>query len=236
MRTLGLLGGMSWESTLVYYRRINQGVAARRGGLHSAPLRLASLDFAEVAALQAADDWDAAAALLGRAGAGLREGGAQALLIATNTMHKVAALVTEISGLPLLHIGDATGRALQAAGARRAGLLGTRFTMEDRFLADHLERHFGIATRVPDAVDRAELHRVIFDELCRGQFVDASAERLRQMISRLAEQGCDSIVLGCTELSLLVDPAAPGWPLPLIDTTAVHAQAAVDWILKETPA
>lgn len=231
-RTLGLLGGMSWESTLVYYRLINQGVAAARGGLASAELRLASLDFAQVAALQRAGDWAGAGLLLGQAGAGLRRAGAQALLIATNTMHKVAQAVSEQADLPLLHIGDATGRAAQALGCRQLGLLGTRFTMEDPFLAEHLARHFGLRCQVPPADDRAEVHRIIFDELCQGRLQDGSRAQLARIIHELAASGCDAVVLGCTELSLLVDPLAPGWPVPLIDTTAQHAQAAVAWLLE----
>lgn len=231
-RTLGLLGGMSWESTLVYYRLINQGVAAARGGLASAELRLASLDFAQVAALQRAGDWAGAGRLLGQAGAGLRRAGAQALLIATNTMHKVAQTVSEQADLPLLHIGDATGRAAQALGCRQLGLLGTRFTMEDPFLAEHLGRHFQLRCQVPPADDRAEVHRIIFDELCQGRLQDGSRAQLARIIHDLAASGCDAVVLGCTELSLLVDPQAPGWPVPLIDTTAQHAQAAVAWLLE----
>ncbi len=231
MKTLGLLGGMSWESTLVYYRLINQGVAERCGGLHSAPLRMASLDFADVAALQRAGDWAGAAAMLGQAGAGLREAGAQSLVIATNTMHKVADVVVQTSGLPLLHIGDATGQALRAAGCRRTGLLGTRFTMEDDFLREHLAQHHGVMTEVPSLEDRDEVHRVIFEELCRGIIRPTSRERFARIIERLAQRGCDSVVLGCTEISLLIDPAAPGWPVPLFDTTALHAEAAVQWML-----
>jgi aspartate racemase len=234
MKTLGILGGMSWESTQVYYRRINQGVAARLGGLHSARLLLASVDFAEVARLQSAGEWAAAGASLGSTGAGLRAAGAQGLLIASNTMHKVATAVTRGSGLPLLHIADATGAALRLMGCRRAGLLGTRFTMEDSFLSDHLAQHFGVSTLVPDAAQRDDLHHVIMDELCQGHLEDDSRQRLRATIGHLASRGCDSIVLGCTELSLLIDPYDSGWPVPLIDTTAVHAQAAVDWMLKET--
>lgn len=236
MRTMGLLGGMSWESTAVYYRLMNQGVAARRGGLHSAPLRLASVDFAEVAALQRAGAWQQAGELLGRTGAGLRAAGAQALLIATNTMHKVADTVVRESGLPLLHIGDATGQALRAAGVRRAGLLGTRFTMEDGFLARHLNEGYGIEVAVPAEADRAEVHRIIFDELCRGVQHDSSRATFARIIGALAESGCDAVILGCTEISLLVDPAVPGWPVPLFDTTALHAQAAVDWMLQEETA
>lgn len=234
MKTLGVLGGMSWESTGVYYRLINQGVAAARGGLHSAPLRLASLDFEQVAALQCSGDWQGAGQVLAEAGAGLRRAGAQALLIATNTMHKVAAQVSTGSELPLLHIGDATGAALVATGKHQAGLLGTRFTMEDPFLRDHLQRHHGVATRVPDAADRVEVHRIIFEELCRGTLADPSRQTFARIIDDLAAQGCDSVILGCTEISLLINPEAPGWPVPLFDTTALHAQAAVHWMLETT--
>jgi aspartate racemase len=231
-RTLGLLGGMSWESTLVYYRLINQGVAAARGGLASADLRLASLDFDQVAALQRAGDWAGAGMLLGQAGAGLRRAGAQALLIATNTMHKVAQAVSDQAELPLLHIGDATGRAAQGLGCRQLGLLGTRFTMEDPFLADHLARHFQLRCQVPPPGDRERVHRIIFDELCQGRLNADSRAQLARIIHDLAASGCDAVVLGCTEISLLIDPQAPGWPVPLIDTTAQHAQAAVAWLLE----
>lgn len=234
MKTLGILGGMSWESTLVYYRLINQGVAARLGGLHSARLLLHSVDFAEVAALQRDGRWAEAGALLGHAGAGLRAAGAEGLLIATNTMHKVAEGVTRGNGLPLLHIGDATGAALKVAGHRRAGLLGTRFTMEDAFLADHLRLHHGIDTTAPAAADRAEVHRIIFDELCRGVVAPSSRAAFGRIIASLAAAGCDSVILGCTEISLLINPQAPGWPVPLFDSTALHAAAAVHWML-ETP-
>jgi aspartate racemase len=225
---------MSWESTLVYYRLINQGVAARLGGLHSARLLIHSVDFDEVAGLQREGRWADSAEMLGRAGAGLRAAGAEALLIATNTMHKVADGVTRANGLPLLHIGDAIGAALTAGGHQRAGLLGTRFTMEDGFLADHLARHQGIATQVPGGDDRAEIHRIIFDELCHGVVSPASRERFRRIITGLAEAGCDSVILGCTEISLLLDPQAAGWPVPLLDSTALHAAAAVHWMLEET--
>jgi aspartate racemase len=235
MKTLGLLGGMSWESTLVYYRLINQGVAAARGGLHSAPLRLASLDFGPVAALQRSGDWDTAARLLGEAGAGLRSAGAQALLIASNTMHKVADQVSAHADLPLLHIGDATGAALVAAGKQRAGLLGTRFTMEDPFLRDYLQQRHGVATCVPEQAERSEVHRIIFEELCQGTLAAASRRTFARIIDDLAAQGCDSVILGCTEISLLIKPETPGWPVPLFDTTALHAQAAVDWMLETPP-
>lgn len=234
MKTLGILGGMSWESTLVYYRLVNQGVAARLGGLHSAKLLLHSVDFEEVAALQRAGHWADAGELLGRAGAGLRAAGAEGLLIATNTMHKVADAVTRGNGLPLLHIGDAVGQALKGGGHRRAGLLGTRFTMEDSFLIDHLRLHHGIETMVPGADDRADVHRIIFDELCRGVVSPSSRAAFERIIASLATAGCDSVILGCTEISLLINPQAPGWPVPLYDSTALHAAAAVHWML-ETP-
>jgi aspartate racemase len=238
MKTLGLLGGMSWESTLVYYRLLNQGVAARLGGLHSAPLLLASVDFAGIAAQQRAGDWAGAGAALGALARSLHAAGAEGLLIASNTMHKVAALVTEAApGLPLLHIGDATGRALRAAGHTRVGLLGTRFTMEDRFLRDHLTQAHGIDTLVPDAADRDEVHRVIYDELCRGTVNPASRERYRQIMAGLADRGCEAIILGCTEIALLTPPDLPpapnSWPIPLFDTTTLHAHEAVQWMLEE---
>jgi aspartate racemase len=233
MRTLGLLGGMSWTSTAVYYRLLNEGVAARCGGLHSASLVLASVDFAEIATLQQAGEWGRAGERLGQAGAGLRAAGAEGLLIATNTMHKVAKAVQRGSGLPLLHIGDATGQALRAAHCCHAGLLGTRFSMEDGFLARHLSEVHGVDTSVPPLTDRERLHAIIFDELCRGLLRPESAAAIGRMIQALADRGCDSVILGCTEISLLIDPAASGWPLPLFDTTALHASAAVDWMLKD---
>lgn len=229
-RTLGLLGGMSWESTLLYYRALNQGVAARRGGLASARVLIASLDFAEVAALQAAGDWDGCARVLGDAAAGLRAAGAQALMVATNTMHKVAGPVERLGGLPLLHIADATGAALRAAGVRDAALLGTRFTMEDRtIVANRLEAHFGVRTRVPDAAGRAEVHRIIYDELCRGRVEPAAVTTLAAQIAALAAAGAEAVILGCTELTIAVTPASS--PLPVFDTTALHAAAGVDWLL-----
>lgn len=230
MKTLGILGGMSWESSAVYYRLLNQAVAARRGGLHSAPLVLASVDFETVAERQRAGDWAGAAAQLGRAGAGLRAAGAQALLIATNTMHKVADEVAAMAGLPLLHIADATGAALRAAGVRRAAFLGTRFSMEDRAIViDRLERH-GTPVLVPAPDDRALMHRVIFDELCRGVISPASRAEVVALIARQAARGADAVVLGCTEIGLLIDAGCS--PLPCFDTTVLHAAAAVDWMLE----
>jgi aspartate racemase len=229
MRTLGIIGGMSWESTAVYYRLINQGVAARMGGLHSAPLLIHSLDFAAIAAAQAAGDWAGLARQLGEAARGLAQAGAGALLVATNTMHKLADALQEAAGVPLLHIADATGAALQAAGVKRAGLLGTRFTMEDAAIVrDRLAARFGVQTRLPAAAARAEVHRVIYEELCRGRVEPASRAAYVGVIEALRADGAEAVILGCTEIGLLIGPADS--PLPVFDTTTLHAAAAVDWI------
>jgi aspartate racemase len=230
MRTLGILGGMSWESTQYLYALINRGVAARLGGLHSAPLLLHSVDFAAIAALQKAGKWAEAAVILGTAGAGLRRAGAEALLIATNTMHLVAQEIERAAGLPVLHIVDMTGEALRAAGVKRAGLLATRFTMEHGFYRERLWERFGIEAIVPDEAGRAEVHRLIFEELCRGRFEPASRECLRGQVAALADRGAQAVILGCTELGLLLPAGSPA-ALPLFDSTELQARAAVDWML-----
>lgn len=232
MKTLGILGGMSWESTLPIYRLLNQHVARRLGGLHSAKLLLHSVDFAEIEDLQRRDAWDQAGQVLGAAAAGLRLAGAQGLLIATNTMHKVADQIERLGGLPVLHIADATAAALRAAGVQRAGLLATRYTMEQDFYRARLERH-GIATITPPPDARDAVHRIIYDELCRGQVLPESRAAYRRIMLDLAEQGAQGMILGCTEIGLLIDPLDAAWcPVPLFDTTALHAQAAVDWMLQ----
>ncbi len=231
MRTLGVLGGMSWESTLVYYRLINQGVARRFGGLHSAPLLLHSMDFAAIARLQQAADWAGAARVLGEAARGLRQAGAQGFLIATNTMHLVAEPVQEAAGLPLLHIVDPCAAALKAAGHRHVGLLGTRFTMEQPFLREHYAR-LGIEAEPPCAADRDTVHRVIFDELCRGIVREDARSAYLAIIERLAARGCTAVLLGCTEIGLLLPPGTPS-ALPMFDTTTLHAEAAVRWICED---
>ena len=231
MKTLGVLGGMSWESTAVYYRLLNQGVAQRLGGLHSARLLMHSVDFAPVAALQSAGDWAGAATLLGDAARGLQRAGAQGLVLATNTMHKVAETIEAVSGLPLLHIADATGAALQAAGVRHASLLGTRFTMEDdSIVRARLRQRFGLTVNVPDAGDRAAMHRVIYEELCRGVVLPSSRDAVVALIDRQGAQGAQAVILGCTEIGLLIDATCS--PLPVFDTTALHAAAAVTWMLE----
>ena len=230
MRTLGILGGMSWESTQHLYALINRGVAARLGGLHSAQLLLHSVDFAPIAAMQSAGDWAGAATVLGSAGAGLKRAGAEALLIATNTMHLVATEVERAAGLPVLHIVDATAEALRAAGVKRAGLLATRFTMEQGFYRERMKTRFGIDVVTPDEAGRVEVHRLIYEELCRGRFEPASREVLRTQIAALAGRGAQAAILGCTELGLLL-PAGSDAALPLFDSTDLQARAAVDWML-----
>ncbi|MDR7332761.1 aspartate/glutamate racemase family protein [Roseateles asaccharophilus] len=230
MKTLGVLGGMSWESTQHLYALLNRGVAARLGGLHSAQLVLHSVDFAPIAAMQAEGDWAEAARVLGEAAMGLRRAGAEALLIATNTMHKVAADVERAAGLPVLHIVDATAEALRAAGVKRAGLLATRFTMEQGFYRDRLWERFGIEAIVPDEAGRAAVHRVIYEELCRGRFEPASRELLRAQVAALADRGAQAVILGCTELGLLLPAGSPA-ALPLFDSTDLQARAAVHWML-----
>ncbi len=234
MRTLGVLGGMSWESTAVYYRLLNQGVSHRLGGLHSAALRLASVDFAPIVQWQSDGRWDAAAQELGALGAGLRQAGAEALVLATNTMHKVADTVEAVAGLPLLHIADATGAAIRAAGLARVALLGTRFTMEDAsILIERLHTRHGVAVLVPPAPERAAVHAVIYEELCRVIVGEPARRMTLAVVDRLAARGAQGAILGCTELTLLLDPA--GHPFPLFDTTALHAAAAVRWMLAEHP-
>jgi aspartate racemase len=227
MRTIGLLGGMSWESTAEYYRLLNRGVAARQGGLHSAPLILHSVDFAEIAELQRAGDWETAGVKLAEAARGLEAAGAQALVLCTNTMHHVAAAIEQAVAVPLLHIVDPTGASLRRAGVRRVGLLGTRFTMELPFWRDRLKERFDIDLVVPGPADRADVHRIIYEELCLGRVEEASRASYVAIIGRLAAEGAEAVILGCTEIGLLVKPSDS--PLPVFDTTALHAEAGVDF-------
>ncbi len=227
MRLLGVLGGMSWTSTEAYYRGLNEGVAARLGGLHSARLVLHSVDFAPVAQAQHAGDWDATTRVLGGAAAGLAAAGAEALLLATNTMHVVAGAVEEAAGIPLLHIADPTADALLAAGHRRVGLLATRFTMEEPFYVERL-RDRGLEVVVPGAADRELVHRVIYDELVVDVVRDESREAYRDVVARLAAEGAEAVVLGCTEIGLLLHEGDTD--VPLVDTTALHVAAGVDWL------
>lgn len=230
MKTLGLIGGMSWESTLPYYRLINESVRARLGGLHSAKLVLYSVDFAEVEQLQEAGDWVTAGARLADAARALAAAGAEALVLCTNTMHKVAPAIAAAVNLPLLHIADPTAAAIRAAGLTRVGLLGTRFTMEQDFYVERLRAH-GLEVLLPDAEQREIVHRVIYDELCLGRIEATSRSAYRAIVADLAERGADAVILGCTEISLLIGPDDS--PLPLFDTTLLHARAAVDFALAD---
>ena len=231
MKLIGLLGGMSWESTALYYRLMNEAVKDRLGGLHSARILLHSVDFHEIQHRQHAGDWAGTAALLGDAATGLKAGGAEFLVIATNTMHKVAAEIEARSSLSVLHIAEPTGNALKADGIGRVALLGTRFTMEQDFYRIHLQRVFGLEVTVPGDDARAAIHRIIYEELCRGIVTDASAAVFRNVIDDLAAAGAEAVILGCTEITMAVDPKRPA-PLPVYDTTALHAAAAIEQALK----
>jgi len=225
MRTIGIIGGMSWESTAVYYRRINEEVKAALGGLHSAKLVLYSVDFQEIERMQMCGDWLTAGDLLVATARALESAGADFLVLATNTMHKVAATIERAVGIPLLHIADATGAAIRDAGISRVGLLGTRFVMEENFYGERLQERFGIEVVVPDAAARALVHRVIYEELCLGEIRDESREEYRRIIAGLVAQGAQAVVLACTEISMLVDHADAS--VPLFDTTDIHVRAAV---------
>jgi aspartate racemase len=224
MRTIGLLGGMSWESSIEYYRILNQLVREERGGLHSAPLLLHSFDFDQVAALQAAGRWDQAGDLLAGAAKGLEAAGAELLLLCTNTMHKVAPAVQAATSVPLLHIIDATAERASAAGLGTVGLLGSSFTMEDGFYQQRMRAH-GLRVLVPREADRRLVHRVIFQELCAGVITAASRQAYREVIARLAAAGAEGVILGCTEIELLIGQADS--PVQVFPTTRIHAEAAV---------
>lgn len=224
MRTLGLIGGMSWESTIPYYRIINETIKAELGGLHSAKIVLFSVDFHEIEVLQRAGDWDRAGQLLADAAKALQAAGADVLVLCTNTMHKVADQITAAVTIPLLHIADATGAVIRDAGLQAVGLLGTRFTMEQPFYSNRLREQFGLRVLTPDADDRALVHRVIYEELCLGRIESTSQRAYRDVIQRLIDAGAEAVILGCTEISLLVGPADAS--VPVFDTTAIHARAA----------
>jgi aspartate racemase len=233
MRTIGLLGGMSWESTIPYYRAINERVRERLGGLHSAKLLLYSVDFAEVEALQHRGDWNQAGQLLADAAQALERAGAEALVICTNTMHRVLPQIESAIGIPVLHIADATAQRILEAGFTQIGLLGTRFTMEQEFYRGRLE-HFGLTPLVPDDAQREIVHRVIYDELCLGECRPDSRAAYRAIIADLVARGAQAVILGCTEIGLLVD--ASDSVVPLFDTTSIHAEYAADWALTASEA
>ena len=233
MQVIGLIGGMSWESSAEYYRLINQGVRARLGGMRSARCLMWSFDFGEIEALQHAGRWDEATKLMIDAARRLERGGADFFLICTNTMHRMADEVAAAIRLPLLHIADPTAERIVAAGLRRVGLLGTAFTMEQDFYKGRLRDRFGLEVLVPDEADRPVVHRIIYEELVQGIVRDESRQAYREVIGRLVEAGAEAVILGCTEIMLLVRPEDSA--VPLFDTTALHAEAAVERALTAGP-
>lgn len=229
MKTIGLLGGMSWESTSGYYRAINQGVRERLGGLHSARIAMYSVDFEPLEQWQHAGDWDAIAAELTGAALSVQAAGAGCLLICTNTMHKVAPQIGQSLDIPLLHIADATAEVLLSQHIRRIGLLGTAFTMEQDFYRGRLTGEYGIEVLTPGPADRQQVHRIIYEELCLGQTDEHSRQVFLRIIDSLAREGAQGVILGCTEIGMLVRQLDTA--VPLFDTTAIHAEKAVKWAL-----
>jgi len=230
MRIIGLIGGMSWESSAEYYRLINQAVRERLGNLHSAEIVMVSVDFGPIALAQRDGRWDDAATRLEDAARQLQAAGAGCVVVCTNTMHKLAARVAAAVTIPLLHIADPVGDAARRAGWRTLGLLGTAFTMEQDFLRERLLERHGVAVLTPDAPQRADIHRIIYDELCNGVISDASRQVYRTVIADLAARGAQAVILGCTEITLLIKAADVD--IPVLDTTALHAGAAVDFALQ----
>jgi aspartate racemase len=228
MKTIGLIGGMSWDSTVPYYRLINQQIKQRLGGLHSAKIVLYSVDFHEIEQLQRSGDWNTAGRLLAEAARTLESAGADFLVICANTMHKVAPAIEAAVRIPLLHVVDGVATDIRAAGFSQVGLLGTRFTMEQAFYTERLQQH-GLQVLIPDQQDRDVIHRVIYEELCLGKIIDESREVYRRIMAGLVTQGAQAIILGCTEIALLVGQGDA--TVPLFDTTSIHARKAADMAL-----
>jgi aspartate racemase len=226
---IGLIGGMSWESTVPYYQQINEVIKERLGGLHSAKLVLYSVDFHDIERLQNAGDWAAAGRLLAEAARALQSAGAELLVLCTNTMHKVASTIEASVGIPLLHIADPTALKIREAGYSKVGLLGTRFTMEQGFYIDRLQERHGLQVLVPKPEDRDLVHRVIYEELCLGKVLPQSRAEYRRVIADLKGEGAQAIILGCTEISLLLAPEDA--EIPLFDTARIHARSAAEWAL-----
>jgi len=229
MKTIGLIGGMSWESTALYYKLMNQEVSRRLGGLHSTQLLLHSLDFAPVAQAQHDGDWETAAEILRDSAQRLAAAGAHALVLCTNTMHKLAPEIERSCALPLLHIADSTARAAKDLGCRKVGLLATAFTMRESFLKDRLAASFDLDVMVPAREAQEDIHRIIYEELCKGVLRDDSRSRYQRAIDDLKARGAEAVILGCTEITLLIQDVHSS--LPLLDSTALHAQSAVDFAL-----
>nr|WP_024967119.1 amino acid racemase [Pantoea sp. IMH] len=230
MKTLGLIGGMSWASTVPYYQLINQGISQQLGGLHSAKLVLWSVDFHEIEACQSSGDWEKAGQLLADAALALKRAGAEGILLCTNTMHKVADPIVEQSGLPFLHIADGTAKAILEQKMSRVALLGTRYTMEQDFYRGRLAKQFGIETLVPEEANRNEINRIIFEELCQGKFTAGAKACYQNIIEGLVAQGAEGVIFGCTEIGLLLNKE--DCPVPVFDTTAIHASMAVTFMLE----
>ena len=231
MKTIGMLGGMSWESTATYYREINEGIKQNLGGLHSAKICLYSVDFDEIEKLQHTDDWDTAAMVLADGARKIEAGGADFLIVCTNTMHRVASEIEQAISIPLLHIADATALKLKDDNITRVGLLGTRFTMEHNFYKSRITELFGIEVLVPESDERSLLHTVIYDELCLGKIENTSRQQCLEIISRLFARGAQAVILGCTEIALLISQDHTS--IPLYDTTVIHANQAVSYALKD---
>jgi aspartate racemase len=229
VKVIGLIGGMSWESTVPYYRIVNETVKQRLGGLHSARVVLYSVDFDEIERLQHSDQWTVAGERLAYVACAVERAGAECVVLCTNTMHKVAPQIEAAVRIPLLHIADATAAEIKSAKVSTVGLLGTRFTMEQDFYKDRLQRDHGLRVVIPNADDRAIVHRVIYEELCLGNVVDASRGEYRRVMDDLVRQGAQAIILGCTEITLLVQPSDSA--VPLFDTTSIHARKAAEWAL-----
>jgi aspartate racemase len=229
LKTIGLIGGMSWESTVPYYRRINETIKKRKGGLHSAKIILYSVDFHDIERLQYVGDWEAAGELLAGVARSLESAGADFLVLCTNTMHKVGPAIEAAVDIPLLHIADPTGAEIKRAGFSTVGLLGTRFTMEQEFYRERLRERHGLQVLIPPQQDRDIIHRIIFEELCLGKIVPDSRAEYRRVMAALIAQGAQAIILGCTEIALLVSQQDS--TVPLFDTTSIHASAAAEWAL-----
>lgn len=233
MKTIGMLGGMSWESTVSYYRIANETVKERLGGLHSAKLVLISVDFQEIEHMQQTGAWDAAGCLMAEAAKSLQAAGADCVMLCTNTMHKVAYAIESAVDIPLLHIADATAEEIKRVGLKKVGLLGTRFTMEQDFYLGRLRDRHDLEVIVPNEADRKTVHTVIFEELCQGKVLANSRTHYQRIIRSLVDEGAEAIILGCTEISMLIGPQDSS--VPVFDTTRLHACKAVDWALSVLP-
>jgi aspartate racemase len=229
MKIIGLIGGMSCESSAHYYKRLNDRVRAQLGGLHSADILMWSVDFAPIAQMQDENHWQEAGVYLAQVGRRLEQAGAEVLVLASNTMHKVADIIEASTSVPFIHIADATAEKIKTAGKRKPAILATRFTMEQEFYIGRLREKFGLDVIVPEEADRALVHRIIYDELCVGRITEASRQAYVDVAQRLAMKGADSLILGCTEVGMLLD--ASNAPLPIFDTALIHADAAVDFAL-----